>query len=492
MSISRAMRWLLMFGVAGASLAATPASAETGAARQLTLKDAIDAAWAADPTVNQARVARERAELQVLRSQLDRVSVRLDGSLQELYNKSNIGGPRIELCSFGAIQLQLPSADCTAMGGTASVAPNSSPQTVQGLFNLQANVSVPIFSGFRVEGTVKRNQLLASSASLGERQARREIALSTARAYWSVRRLALLVEAQKDAVARLERAEQATDARVKAGLAPGLDRNRARSRKLAQVATMIDLRGQQREAEVQLAVALQLDGDIELVDGVDLTEPLGCTQGNLDHRPSQTRPELLRAKLQLDVQEQVVRIIKSAYYPQLTGFLLFQYGNNALSIGSGARSISSTANPFSNLAGNLTAGGQLSINFFDMLNTYTAVKDARFEQTRLFGEVKRAERAINSEVRTACARVDRLAARRNAQIDVREVTRDNLVSLEQRYKNGDALMIELLDGQLELTNAELQLVDLAAQLHLARLELAAAQSGSPVLGLTSQTGEGAQ
>ncbi len=465
---------------AGEARAAELGEAGTGGARRLTLAEAIAAAWAADPTVSQARIAKDRAELAVLRSQLDRVSVRLDGSLQELFNKSNIGGPKIQLCTFGSITLQVPASDCTAMGGTASVAQDSSPSSGQGLFNLSANVNVPIFSGLRVESTVKRNQLLSHGATLNERQLRRELALSTARAYWSVRRLALLVEAQRGALGRLEDAERATDARVRAGLAPALDRNRARARRLQQAATLVDLIGQQREAEVQLAVALQLDGDIELVDNLRLDGELGCSDRQLDRRTRLQRPELLRAKLQVDVQEQTVRIARSGYFPQLNGFFLFQFGNNALSIGSGARSTSAAANPFAGLAGNLTVGASLSMNFFDMLSTWTAVKDARFEQARLFEEQKRVERAIDNETRTACARVDRLAGRRQAQLAVLDVARDNLTALEQRYKNGDALLIELLDSQLELTNAELQLVDLGAQLHLARLELLAAQSGSPV------------
>ncbi len=485
----RALGWLL--GLALAAPASARAESVGSDTRRLSLDDAIRAAWSVDPSINQARVARERAKLSVLRSQLDRVSVRLDGSLQELFNKSNIGGARIQLCEFGGITLQLSASECTSMGGVASVAANSSPQSGQGLFNLTANINVPVFSGFRVESTVKRNQLLEQSASLGERQARREIALATARAYWSVRRLALLVEAQRDAVRRLEEAERATEARVNAGLAPAIDRNRARSRKLAQIATMVDFTGQQREAEVQLAVALQIDETIELVDTPQLDGELGCGDRQEARRGVLQRPELLRAKLQIDVQEQQVRIAKSGYYPQLNGFFLFQYGNNAFSVGSGARSASAVANPFSGLAGNLTVGGQLTMNFFDMLTTWTAVKDARFEQSRLIAESKRVERALDSEVRVACARVERLVTRRVAQADVRDVAKDNLMSLEQRYKNGDALLIELLDSQLELTTSELQLVDLGAQLQLARLELQAARSGS-ALGSTSASEGGAQ
>ena len=39
------------------------------------------------------------------------------------------------------------------------------------------------------------------------------------------------------------------------------------------------------------------------------------------------------------------------------------------------------------------------------------------------------------------------------------MARDNLTILEARYKNGDALVIEYLDAQIDLANAELQLAD---------------------------------
>src|SRR3712207_1786276 len=82
------------------------------APRRLTLADAVELALRQEPTVAQAHIAQDRGKLGVLRAQLDRISVRVDGSLQELWKKENIGGsPR---CSVSSL---IPDeATCAAAG----------------------------------------------------------------------------------------------------------------------------------------------------------------------------------------------------------------------------------------------------------------------------------------------------------------------------------------------------------------------------------------
>ena len=186
------------------------------------------------------------------------------------------------------------------------------------------------------------------------------------------------------------------------------------------------------------------------------------------------RAEVERARLQVAIQQQVVRGLKSAYYPQLGGLVLFQLGNNPLRVGQGASSTLDQANPFSNITGNLTIGGSLAINFFDTLRTYTGVKDAQYELRRLEEEQRRMKLVVESEVRSAHARVGKFYERRAVLLQARDVARDNLIILQGRYQNGEALVIEYLDAQIDLVNTEMQLADLTAQLQLAWIELEAA------------------
>jgi outer membrane protein TolC len=443
------------------------------AARTLTLADAVELALKADPLVAQARVAQDRSKNAVLRAQLDRISFKVDGQLQELWNKSNIGGPPVPaLCTVGGVTTALDAQACTAVGGTSFI-PEQSPEFGQGLFNLSAQLSVPVFSGLRVESNVSMRQRLRDATLVQLRQSTRDTALATTRAYWAVRRLALLREVQAATIDRLRQAEDITGARLRAGLSPPIDKNRATLRLLQQQAQLADLDGQLRQASAQLGVSLGVDDELVLVDVPMVPEGLPPPVEGLLEDAHKGRPELAVARLYAEAQHYAVRIARSNFFPQLGVFGLFQYGNNPYIVGSGARSASDSANPFTNLSGNLSLGANLSMNFFDTLNTWTGMKDALYEEDRLQLERKRVARIVDAEVRIAHAKVLHLQGRRTPLASAREVARDNLTILEARYKNGDALVIEFLDAQNELTNLELQLADVTAQLHLAWLELEA-------------------
>jgi outer membrane protein len=348
------------------------------------------------------------------------------------------------------------------------------PSQWSGLSNFQANLNYFLFSGFKVEANVKRAKTAEKSALVQVKQQRKDTALAVARAYWNVRRLLILRDVQSAALGRMVDAESVADGRVKAGLAPPIDRNRATQRKLTQMATLEDLGGQAHAAAAQLGVTLGIPDELELVDDIQVPDAAPASPLELVKDALGRRPEVQNAKLQVEVQHQLVRMARSNFFPQLTLFGLFQYGNNQFNVGTGARSVTSAANPFANLSGNLTVGAQVTMNFFDTLNTYTATADAHYLEQVNRQEVRRFERLVDGDVRAAHANLLKLYARRVPLISARDVARDNLVIVESRYKNGDALIIEYLDAQIDLANAELQLADVTAQLQLQWYELQAA------------------
>src|SRR5947207_2751418 len=88
------------------------------AARPLTLDEAIAIALGAEPLVAEAHIAVDRAKLAVLRAQLDRFSVKVDASLNELWSKVNILGPPLAVCNIAGTTLPIDQATCVQMGGT--------------------------------------------------------------------------------------------------------------------------------------------------------------------------------------------------------------------------------------------------------------------------------------------------------------------------------------------------------------------------------------
>lgn len=416
-------------------------STET-ATRSLSLADAVALALETAPAVGEAHVGRDRAELAVFRAQLDRFSAKLDANLQEIYAKTGLGRDSAQQFS-GAL----------------------------GLSNLSASINVPVFSGFRVEANVDRAKQFETAAHEEVKTTRRDVALAAARAYWTVRKISLLYDLQISALERFKNAEEIAASRVRAGLAPPIDQNRAASRRLQQEVTLADLRGQLKEASAQLAVALGLTSELTLTEPTHASDRLPPMLIELLETARASRPELASARARLAAQNAAVTVAKSAYYPQLSAFTLFQYGNNTALAGAGANSVGTSANPFRDMAGDFQAGVVLSMNFFDTLNTDTSVRDARFEEERLGLEIERVERTVDSDVRGAHARVVRFHDVETKLSPAREVARDNVEIVQKRYENGEAAVFELLDSEIELLNIERQITDSASELSLAWLEL---------------------
>ena len=454
------------------------------APRRLTLAEAVQLALTVDPDVGQARVQRARAHLGTLRAQLDRVSVKVDASVEELWDQENIGGSRQYSCAYGGglLATTVATVACPDLPNPWNAA-QTTPGTLRqlsdsgfvGLSNLTARVNFPVFSGFRVEANVTRAKLGEEAAIVDVRQRQKDTALAVARAFWAIRRLTMMLEAQEAALKRLVDAEAVAAARMRAGISGAVDRNRAVSRRLQQQAAVDQTRGELAAMHARLRVALGLNEEVELVDDQPAPSEPPPTLDALLPSAFKHRPELMHARLAVAEQHQQVRMARSSWYPQLSLVALFQYGNNPYSIETGANVPASTAaNPFASMVGSFTAGAVLTVNLFDTFNTYTSSRDAEYEERRLVEDVRRSARLVDADVRVAHATLLELYAKQKSLATAREVSRDNLRILESRYRNGDALVIEYLDAQIELANVETQLADVSGQLQLQWLELQAA------------------
>ena len=171
------------------------------------------------------------------------------------------------------------------------------------------------------------------------KQQRKDTALAVARAYWSVRRLALLRDVQQSALAAHARGR---GGRRRRGCARGWRRpstNRATLRRLQQMATLADLDGQ----------AARGGGAARRRARRAPTSSSSSTSSRVPEQPPPSPAELLRRRARRPARARrarscrsrcstrSVRIARSSFYPQLTLFGLFQYGNNAFNVGTGAR-----------------------------------------------------------------------------------------------------------------------------------------------------------
>lgn len=499
----------LLTALSPSSAQAAP-SPPSGAPRSLSLRDAIERAMRTDPAIDSARANRSRSELAVLRSQLDRFSLRVDAFVTEQYRVTNLGGAApspscgvlaptkpliggdplyapLQILSVSPNGLSSPTAaECASVMGQY-VSPDAVQAGALGQFNLSADLRVPLFTGFRVSSNVARSQIQRDSTIATLQQTERQVALDAVRAYWGVRRIELQLAVSENALARYDEAVAVVAARVKNGLAPVVDLNRIEARRQNEVSRRADLVGLANESRAQLAVALGLGGEsIALNEPADLPPPpqalSGTTPDEVDHLLDEARsqrPELKVARLNSAAAAQSVRMALSGYYPQVSLSGLLQFTNNPFNPLVGARNANSSANPFENITGSVFFGGTVTLNLFDTLNTYTAVRDARLDQRRLLAEEARIGRLIEADVRVLHARLVKLYSTREPLLRSREIARDNLSILERRYKSGDVVILDLIDAAVELINAEINLTNQAATIAQTWSELYLA-AGRPV------------
>ena len=424
--------------------AAAVAASDPTVPTVLSMDDAIALAVANDPGVDRAAVQVDRARLRTRRANLDQLRASVDVNAQALYVSPNFFSA--STAPYGAL---LPLG------------------TMQGAF------AAPLFSGWRIESSIDEAAVLEQAAAADVNVERAAVALAAARAWWSVRRLSLLEDALLASDTRLQESERLVKARVTAGLAAGLDENRAASRRVQLEVERQGLQAQRREALVQLALVLGVSSPVSLQDAAPTNDDLDeddvekAVTRAFDHRP-----QLRATDLRTQALSSEKRAAESSYWPQVDAVGLLQLGNNPSLPGADARSVSGVL-----VDGNLQAGVVLKWNLFDTWATTNAVEDVEHRLRIAEAERRALKNGVENAVRLAAARVVSLREQRAVLAKARAILDDNLNNLEKAWQRGEVLFTEVLDAQVEVAGNDRQVVDVDAQLALARLELRASVDG---------------
>lgn len=413
--------------------------------QSLGLAEAIRLGLRHAPAVEAGNFAIRQAELTQRRAELDRVRLRVDAQIAEVWARSDLTSSRGQ-----------------ASGGAL------------GLSNLSANLEVPVFSGFRVESAIARTEALTEASGHELHSVEQATALSITRAYWAVRRAELLLSVEREAERRLKDAERRAVARAKSGLAPEAERARAEAGRRLQTAVVAERRAQRDELWTQLSTLLGHPVGQFPSDEVVLSPLPGALPTLIDEALS-ARPELAAARARALAADHAISEARSGYYPNLSVSGLVQYGNNPLLAGAGARAVFAAANPFSGLGADVQLGAVLSINLFDTFSTTTQVAQAEAEAARLERlSAERAQRLV-TEVEASYLRLARHHSVAAHLKEAHESAAESTQLLSRRYQDGDSTLFELLEAELARLEVERRQALNDADGTLAGFELAAAR-----------------
>jgi outer membrane protein TolC len=421
-----------------------PARAE----RPLTLADALAMARARRSELAQAELDVRRARLEVLRARLERAHLTVQAGFTEQLQRLNLQGPDA-VC-------RLTPAACAG-----EVHP----------FSANASLTVPLWSGFKVEADLAQAHAHERAAGASRRAAANSIALDAANAYWETRRAALTLDVARQALERTREIERTARVRVDAHIAPQIDYERSHVQSVRAAEAVASLSGQWTAARAELGLALQADEPLAPSDDPAAVTPLLPSLQRALADAAAARPELEAARATVEAQRQSVRAAKSGYWPQLSLIAASSAGNQIFYLpgATPGQTVQSEQFVFTALAG-------LQVNWilFDSLSTWTAVKDAGYLRDRAVADAARLAYEVRAAVIAAHGRLAAALERKTLAADAAASARRALFLLQKRYQVGDTLLLEVIVAQEDLTLAEGDLNDAAVDAAEADAQLQAA------------------
>jgi outer membrane protein TolC len=440
------------------------APSASGSERALSLADALTLARERNSTVRVAAVEMARAKLQVLMRQLAHVDIKVIGA--------------------GSAAFQWSSLQ------TDQYCANAPDQCQTGIYNVGATASlrIPLWTGLTLEANLAQARAHERSTHASRQAALRTLLVQVARAYWEVRRKELAAEIAGEMVRHFREFEQVTQERVRAGVAPAVDFNRARAATIGAETQVIALERDVGVGRAQLQSVLQVDEPLRLTDDPTRNLALLPPLDEAIREALASRPELAVARADTLAAAEGVRAAKGGYWPQLSvlaqeqisvGNLLADPTSYAASASqasttSGAAAPSGTSLAAPTWVHSFYAGAQVNWNIFDMLDTWSKVKDAAFSRDRAQEEETRRRYDVLAEVRTAHAELRQALRAQEPAKQLAGLARANLELLRKRYSVGTGQLIDVLDAQDKALSRELDLIDRSVDLTEKDVELKAA------------------
>jgi len=423
-----------------------PASARES--RRLSVNDAVAIAVAERSEVKQADVDVLRARLAELRARLQYTQLTVQASFTEQAQALNVNAPASIF------------VDCETTGTC---------RNESHVYTAGANLTIPLFSGLRVESDIAHARALTTAARQQRRSTVRGIVVEVVDTYWTVRRADLTHGLLEQALQREIEIEQSTKARVDAGITPVVDYYRAHLLVLRQQSQIKSIAEQRDAALAELGAVLQIDGPVELTDDPPESAPVVPDLASLEQEALKARPELLAAAATAEAQRFSVRSAKAAYFPQLSLIGSANVGNQVF-----LPSDPGQSQPEERPIGNFFVGGQVNWLIFDMLTTWMNVKDAAHVYDRLRQDLVRQRYVVLADVRSTYERlrheVDRLTV---GQLTAK-VAQETIESLRKRYRVGSAAIYEVTAAEDQLVSVETDLIATRIAIAQAQAELRAA------------------
>jgi outer membrane protein len=303
---------------------------------------------------------------------------------------------------------------------------------------IEGNVSQIISDFGRTRAGANRAGALVSAAREGGKSTRQDVAFAAKVAYFGVLRAQRIVDVRSETLRQRESLLTQAQAFYDAGVRARIDVARAEANLYQARAEMTAALNDLQVARITLLNRMGIDEpkDFRLADTLaTVTVP-----GDLDSWIAEAeadRPELRSIRERERAAEFGLRAARANYYPVLTGTGGYGYA----------------AEDFP-LAQNYTIGVLLDFPLFSGFLTREEVKEAQASLDSTRYAATDLGRLVRLEVEQAALSVREAAERFEARRKEQEASGENLRLARERYKVGAGDIIEMIDAQVQMTQAE--------------------------------------
>jgi outer membrane protein len=325
--------------------------------------------------------------------------------------------------------------------------------------SLSADVLVWDFG--RTSSRWRSAQASADAASEDARATAQQAILEARLAYFGVLAAVALDQVAAQALANGERHLSDTEAMVQAGSRAAIDLARLRTQVATARAAAVRTRNAVRTARTRLDVAMGVPGQPDYATVAPSIPALAAEERPTDALFAQAvaaRPELAALRASVSAGAHAVKAADRALWPSLRA------SAGAAGAGSDALDPAWTA----------SAAVSLSWTLFDGLSARAAAEGARARLEATRAQLDERGQQVWKELDEAASDVASARAQRPAAEEGVEASKDLLGYAEARYREGVGSSLELADAELELVNAAAQRVQVEYDLASARARLLSA------------------
>jgi len=313
-------------------------------------------------------------------------------------------------------------------------------------YSASLSASMPIFTAGRRGAQLRQAQAETATAEAAVREQRFTTMLAAKSAFFEVLRAEELIRVRQAQIGRARKGLDAAQARLEAGSATRSDSLRGRLEVNQAQQALLQAQSQLRSARYALGATIGIDGPAGVVPPTDLEpRPIAHTEDELIAIAIESAPAVVTAGANLKSNQAALRVSRTQYFPTINSSAGYSWNNQDLAFGGGRTSWNTRLS--------------FSYNLFNGFTREEANQRAAVNLRSAEASLDDVRRRIRANVVTTADAVRVAEQRMRLTQEALAVAEEDLRVQEERYRLGASTILEQIQSQIALAQAESDMIN---------------------------------